>query len=110
MYFKAEIRKNTCINLIRSLIWNYILHDEYPQHRSSNVRKLAFEHMRHAFTLSDQNLLWVHFGQPRIQSSFILTTSACIKGSLGVRDSQKLPWDFQKSVPGSLGLSTFKDI
>ena len=27
--------------------------------------------------------------------------SACIKGSLGVRDSQKLPWDFQKSMPGS---------
>ena len=36
--------------------------------------------------------------------------SACIKGSLGVRNSQKLPWDFQKSVPGSLGLPTFKDI
>ena len=36
--------------------------------------------------------------------------SACIKGSLGVRDSQKLPWDFQKSMPGSLGLPTFKDI
>ena len=30
-----------------------------------------------------------------------------IKGSLGVRDSQKLPWDFQKSVPGSLGLPSF---
>ena len=36
--------------------------------------------------------------------------SACIKGSLGVRDSKKLPWDFQKSMPGSLGLPTFKDI
>ena len=36
--------------------------------------------------------------------------SACIKGSLGVRDSQKLPWDFHKSVPGSLGLPSFKDI
>ena len=36
--------------------------------------------------------------------------SACIKGSLGVRDSQKLPWDFQKSAPGSLGLPSFKDI
>ena len=36
--------------------------------------------------------------------------SVCIKGSLGVRDSQKLPWDFQKSMPGSLGLPTFKDI
>ena len=36
--------------------------------------------------------------------------SACIKGSLGVRDSQKLAWDFQKSMPGSLGLPTFKDI
>ena len=28
--------------------------------------------------------------------------SACIKGNLGVRASQKLPWDFQKSMPGSL--------
>ena len=36
--------------------------------------------------------------------------SACIKGSLGVRDSQKLPWDFQTSLLGSLGLPTFKDI
>ena len=36
--------------------------------------------------------------------------SACIKGSLGVRDSQNLPWDFQKSMPGSLGLLTFQDI
>ena len=27
-----------------------------------------------------------------------------------VRDSQKLSWDFQKSMPGSLGLPTFKDI
>ena len=36
--------------------------------------------------------------------------SACIKGSLGVRDSQKLSWDFQKSMPGSLGLPAFKDI
>ena len=36
--------------------------------------------------------------------------SACIKGSLGVRDSQKLPWDFQKSMPGSLGFPNFKDI
>ena len=36
--------------------------------------------------------------------------SACIKGSLGVRDSQKLPWNFQKSMPGSLGLPIFKDI
>ena len=34
--------------------------------------------------------------------------SACIKGSLG--DSQKLPWDFQKPVPGNLGLPSFKDI
>ena len=37
-------------------------------------------------------------------------SSACIKESLGVRDSQKLPLDFQKSMPGSLGLPTFKDI
>ena len=36
--------------------------------------------------------------------------SACIKESLGVRDSQKLPWGFQNSVPGSLGLPNFKDI
>ena len=37
--------------------------------------------------------------------------SACIKGSLGVRDSQqKLPWDFQNFMPGSLRLPTFKDI
>ena len=36
--------------------------------------------------------------------------SACIKGSLGIRDSQTLPWDFQKSMPGSLGLPTFKDM
>ena len=36
--------------------------------------------------------------------------SACIKGSLGVRDSQKLPWNFQKSMPGCLGLPTFKDV
>ena len=36
--------------------------------------------------------------------------SACIKGSLGVSDSQKLPRDFQKSMSGSLGLPTFKDI
>ena len=36
--------------------------------------------------------------------------SACIKGSLGVRDSQKLPWDIQKSMPGSVGLQTFKGI
>ena len=36
--------------------------------------------------------------------------SACIKGSLGVGDSQKLPWDFLKSMPGSLRLPTFKDI
>ena len=40
----------------------------------------------------------------------MMWSSACIKGSLGVRDSQKLPWDFQKSMPGSLGLPTFKDI
>ena len=39
-----------------------------------------------------------------------LSGSTCIKGSLGVRDSQKLPWDFQKSMPESLGLPTFKDI
>ena len=25
----------------------------------------------------------------------IMSGSSCIKGSLGVRDSQKLPWDFQ---------------
>ena len=43
-------------------------------------------------------------------SHYIMHISACIKGSLGVRDSQKLPWDFQKSMPGSLGLPTFKDI
>ena len=36
--------------------------------------------------------------------------TACIKGSWGVRDSQTLPWDFQKSMPGSLGLPTFKGI
>ena len=36
--------------------------------------------------------------------------SACIKGSLGVRDSQKLSRDFQKSMPGSLGLPALKDI
>ena len=30
-----------------------------------------------------------------------------LKG-LGVRDPQKLPWDFQKSMPGSLGLPTLK--
>ena len=48
----------------------------------------------------------------RDNSHFImyLCPSACIKGSLGVRDSQKLPWDFQKSMRGSLGLPTFKDI
>ena len=40
----------------------------------------------------------------------IVVPSACIKGSLGVIDSQKLPWDFQKSMPGSLGLLTFKDV
>ena len=39
-----------------------------------------------------------------------LAYSACIKGSLGVKDSQKLPWDFQKSMPGSLGPPTFKNI
>ena len=39
--------------------------------------------------------------------SDIIITSACIKGSLGVRDSQKLPWDFKKSMPGSLGLPTY---
>ena len=41
---------------------------------------------------------------------FCAEASACIKGSLGVRDSQKLPWGFQKSMPGSLGLPIFKDI
>ena len=41
----------------------------------------------------------------------VARASACIKGSLlEVRDSQKLSWDFQKSMPGSLGLPTFKDI
>ena len=44
------------------------------------------------------------------KSILALIYSACIKGSLGVRDSQKLPWDFQKSMPESLGLPTFKDI
>ena len=33
------------------------------------------------------------------KKNIISFSSACIKGSLGVRDSQKLPWDFQKSVP-----------
>ena len=43
-------------------------------------------------------------------SSAVSLPSACINGSLGVRDSQKLPLDFQKSMPGSLGLPTLKDI
>ena len=44
------------------------------------------------------------------QNTLTTLTSACIKGNLGVKDSQKLPWDFQKPMPGSLGLPTFKDI
>ena len=34
--------------------------------------------------------------------------SVCIKGSLGVRDSKKLLWDFQKSMPGSLDSQLLK--
>ena len=41
---------------------------------------------------------------------FKILVRTLIKGSLGVRDSQKLSWDFQKSMPGSLGLTTFKYI
>ena len=46
--------------------------------------------------------VWIHEG-------CLAKSSACIQGSLGVR-LPKLPWDFQKSMPGSLGLPTFKDI
>ena len=38
---------------------------------------------------------------PGIQGFY---TSVCINGSLGVRDSQILPWDFLKSMPGSSGV------
>ena len=39
--------------------------------------------------------------------SLNIAVLALTKGSLGVRDSQKLPWNFQKSMPVSLGLPTF---
>ena len=57
--------------------------------------------------------VWIHQGSVypynlNVKDKNRIIGSACIKGSLGVRDFQKLPWDFQKSMPG-LGLPTFKD-
>ena len=50
----------------------------------------------------------MHTHMKRFKQILLCLNSACIKGSLGVRNSPKLPWDFQKSVPGSLGLPSFK--
>ena len=84
------------------------------------VKPIAPDKMFYSTKLScsmrwDNDILASHLPGPIIfvclfELRFNSPCSVCIKGSLGVRDSQKLPWDFQKSMSGSLGLPTFKDI
>ena len=103
------------ISLWKHMLWVFIrstlrvASNEYPQHifPSRNKKKYCMDinsYLELCRGLKTQDKRGIH-----IKKNSDLP-SACIKGSLGVRDFQKLSWDFQKSMPGSLGLPTFKDI
>ena len=49
----------------------------------------------------------VSSGTQKVRLCLPIVIGACIKRSLGLPE---LPWDFQKSMPGSLGLPPYKDI
>ena len=94
IYTLKSLYKKVCLFVLVLLLW--------PS-QPNGVMSSSVSLHNHSFTGQAQSSKW-------LTSIVHIHSSACIKGSPGVRDSQKLPWDFQKSVPGSLGLPSFKDI